>query len=324
MGNMNVDRVLVRIVREICAVRGIALSAFSGDWVFCLQKQGRTAYIIGYDFGVNSATAMMICKDKAATSDLLALHSVPRVEHRIFHSPQLAGYVPLDGNWRPMLAYLDEHGGDIVCKPNEGTGGRAVFRVRTPFELESAVIKVLSKSRSLCLSPFEKISGEYRVAILDGRVHFAYLKVRPSLVGDGTRSVLQLLLERIGESTVSSEDLADWQSITEMDFDLTRVPEPGEIVPVNWRHNLGQGAVPQVIDESAPEYMEITSLAIQAAASLGVALASVDIVATQDGYKVLEMNSGIMMESLVRFLPDGEALAYRFYDAIIARALGLS
>ncbi|MCC6155589.1 MAG: hypothetical protein IT367_17600 [Candidatus Hydrogenedentes bacterium] len=136
--------------------------------------------------------------------------------------------------------------------------------------------------------------------------------------------MLQLLLERIGESTVSSEDLADWQSITEMDFDLTRVPEPGEIVPVNWRHNLGQGAVPQVIDESAPEYMEITSLAIQAAASLGVALASVDIVATQDGYKVLEMNSGIMMESLVRFLPDGEALAYRFYDAIIARALGLS
>lgn len=322
MNEMNAARALVRIVKEICAARGIRLSAFSNDWVFCLQKNGRTAYVIGYDFGLNSATAKMICKDKAATSDLLAFHGVPRVEHRIFHGPQMAGYVPLAGNWRPMLAFFEECGGDVVCKPNEGTGGRNVFRARNAFELEAAVMQIFSKSRSLCLSPFETISGEYRVAIIEGRIQFVYLKMRPALAGDGTRTVQQLLLDRMAEAPLTGEAIAGWESIAEIETDFGRVPARGETVPINWRHNLGQGALPEPIDEKNPAHGEIASIALKATEALGVSLASVDVVATQSGLKVLEINSGIMMESLV-LAPGGKELACRFYDKIICRALDL-
>lgn len=323
MSDMNANRALVGIVREICAAHDIRLSAFSGDWVFCLQKQGHTTYIMGYDFGVNSATAKMICKDKAATSDLLAFHSVPHVEHRIFHGPQMVGYLPSEGNWRPMLAYFEDCGRDIVCKPNEGTGGRGVYRARNPFELEAAVMQVFSKSRSLCLSPFEHILGEYRVAVFEGHIHFVYLKMRPTLVGDGIRSVKRLLLDHMAEARMSREDIAGWQAIPEMDMDFNYVPSCEETVPINWRHNLGQGAAPKAIHEADQSYEEIVSLAIRATEVLGVALASVDIVATHKGPKVLEINSGIMMESLVQCHPDGKALAHRFYETIICRALGL-
>lgn len=323
MSEMNATRALVSILREICAAREIRLAAFSNDWVFCLQKNGRTAYLIGYDFGLNSATAKMICKDKAATSDLLAFHGVPRVEHRIFHGPQMSGYVPLEGNWRPMLDFFAQCGNEVVCKPNEGTGGRNVFRARNAAELEAAVMQIFSKSRSLCLSPFEKISGEYRVAVLEGVIQFVYLKMRPALIGDGVRSVQRLLLDRMDEIPLSGEEIAGLETIAELEADLNRVPARGEQVTINWRHNLGQGALPQSIEPNDPRYGQIASLALKATEVLGVKLASVDIVETASGLKVLEINSGIMMESLV-LSPGGRELAYRFYDKIICRALELS
>lgn len=323
MDPMNADRALVRILSEICAARGIRLTAFSDNWLFCLQKQGRTAYVFGYDFGLNSATAKMICKDKTATADLLAFHGVPRVEHRIFHSPQMADYLPLAGNWRPMLEFFAACGGDVVCKPNEDTGGRNVLRARTEFELEAAALEIFASSRALCLSPFETILGEYRAAVMEGRIEFVYLKERPALVGDGIKTVRQLLLERMTQAPLTREKTAGWQAIAETAVDFGRVPAPGEQVPINWRHNLGQGAAPRVIDPADPAWREVAPLAIRAADALGVNLAAVDIIATPDGFKILEINSGIMMETFAR-TDAGRPLARRFYDRIVCRLFDLA
>ena len=65
------------------------------------------------------------------------------------------------------------------------------------------------------------------------------------------------------------------------------------------------------------------ALALRAAQALEVVVASVDIVITPTGAKVLEVNSGIMMESLTRNHPDGWAMAYRFYDRILCAALAI-
>ena len=46
-----------------------------------------------------------------------------------------------------------------------------------------------------------------------------------------------------------------------------------------------------------------------------------DIAQVREGLKVLEINAGIMMESLVRCLPEGRAIARRFYDRIVCAAL---
>ena len=67
------------LLRQVCAERGIAITGFSSDWVLCLQREGAAAYVFGYDFPLNSATAQLIAKDKCATSDLLAFHGVPHV-----------------------------------------------------------------------------------------------------------------------------------------------------------------------------------------------------------------------------------------------------
>jgi len=323
MPELNTDRMLVSLLREVCTAREVVLTSFSNDWIFCLQKNDRVSYVFGYDFELNSATAKMLCKDKTATSDLLQFHRVPRVEHRIFHTPQMAAYVPITGNWDQMLAYFESCQRDVVCKTNEGTGGRDVTRARTPLELEAAVLQLFSKSRSLCLSPYIDIAAEYRVALLDSEVQFLYRKRRPSLQGDGRSSLRQLLLARLGGSPDFRGQLKGLVALEEMQLDFERVPAAGEEVSMNWRHNLGQGAVAEQLDPADARWRPICDIAVRAARALGVTLASVDIVESQRGLHVLEINCGIMMESLARSGEHGRALARGLYDRIVCRAMGL-
>lgn len=320
----NGSRLLVALLREICAARGITLTAFSNDWIFHARQGGRSTYIFGYDLSLNSATAKLICKDKGATSELLGFHGVPRVEHRLFHGPQLAGYVPTEGNWRPMLEYFEACGGDVVIKPNEGTGGQGVFRARAAGELEVAVLRILERHRSLCLSPYEHISGgEYRVAVLQGRVQFVYRKDRPTLVGDGRRTLGELLFEQMRTARGCLSEALDVAAAAQSEIGIGRVPAAGEVVVLNWKHNLAQGAAPVLVNPAADEVRELCALAVRAAEVLHVTVASVDVVVTPSGAKVLELNSGIMMESLARELPEGLRLAREFYDRLLCLALKL-
>jgi D-alanine-D-alanine ligase-like ATP-grasp enzyme len=308
-------RVLVTLVREIAAERGIRLTSFSDDWILCLEKDGRVAYVFGYDFTINSATAKNITRDKAATSELLAHHGVPCIEHRIVHGPQMAEYVPSAGNWRFLTDYFEQHGRDLVCKPNEGTGGQGVFRVRTLAELEAAVQTLFQKHRSICVSPFERFGAEYRVAVFRGACRFLYEKQRPVVAGDGVHTLRRLAirwLESVPDLSAGARLLADlaWPPET-----LDRVPAAGERIEINWRHNLGQGATPRLLDPA--QHADARALALEAARVLGVDLASVDVVETARGLEVLELNAGIMMESFARLSPESRELAKRFYDDIV-------
>lgn len=323
MAKMTPQRALVAILRNICERRGIVATAFSNDWIFRLEKDGRSTHVFGYDFDLNGAAAKMICKDKSATSDLLQFHGLPHIPHYLYHSPALKSYVPPSGNWSRMLAFLEDHPDGVVCKPNEGTGGGQVILVKTPGELEEAVLRLFQKARSLCLSPFEAFDYEYRVAVLSGRAEFAYRKIRPGVTGDGHRSLRSLLQEwtQPHSSGTSEEKRSAWKTSEEMN--LERIPARGERVILNWQHNLGRGAVPEMLDFGSAEWEGVTSLALQATAALGIELASVDIAHTATGFKVLEINSGIMMESLVETHPEGPAVAERFYERIISTALQL-
>ncbi|MFV0556013.1 MAG: RimK family alpha-L-glutamate ligase [Lactovum sp.] len=60
-----------------------------------------------------------------------------------------------------------------------------------------------------------------------------------------------------------------------------------------WKHNLGLGAEP-LIFESHPE---LEAIAVKAAQALNINFASIDIAETLDGFKILEVNSGVMMDT---------------------------
>jgi len=213
----------------------------------------------------------------------------------------LASYVSTKGNWDAMQAFGKEHDYQLVVKPNEGTGGQDVRKVENPLELEQSVTKLFESERAIALSPYIDIEQEFRAILLDDEVLLIYSKMRPALVGNGQSTMMELL-QRLSMEQNIPQTLAS-QAIDKYEGDLGKVLADGENMALAWKHNLGSGAIPQiVVDEDLA--LNIAKLAIAAKKAIGIRFASVDIVQAAGKIMVLEINAGIMMEHFSRHFPE--------------------
>jgi glutathione synthase/RimK-type ligase-like ATP-grasp enzyme len=71
----------------------------------------------------------------------------------------------------------------------------------------------------------------------------------------------------------------------------------------NWRHNLDAGARP-VLLEAGEAREACAAIAVKAAKAIGIRFASVDVVRVGGALKILEINSGVVMEAFGKFYPD--------------------
>lgn len=312
----NKDRLLPELVKEIAVESGIQLTGFSHDWILRLERGGQARHIFGYNFEINSATAQLVAGDKAAVGDLLAHAGIPAVEHRLFINPTYEGYVPEKGNWPDMLAYAQQVGYPLVCKPNSGTGGNEVTRVNNGVELEKAVIHLFRHHRGVCLCPYLHIEQEFRAILLDGQCKLLYTKHRPHVVGDGNSNVFRLIEKLHGEGRLPQEQLAE--VIEQTSNDLSQIPAVGQEVIIGWKHNLGEGSAPQMVEPGA-RYDQLVETARRAAAAINIRFASIDMVQADGKLMVLEINSGVMMEYFVRHAENGRETAKRIYRQAIER-----
>lgn len=158
---MMIDRLMPVFIRTACKKQGIAVTSFSDDWLFELSKDGRTAHVIGYSFGLNSAVAAKIAQDKVAAYELLKYHNVPAVEHRLIRTNTDWLHWPWSDGW--------------VMKPLLGSSGNSVGMVHS----SEAALNWMSThgNGAWAASPFLDIVREIRVIVLDGRVLLTYEKI---------------------------------------------------------------------------------------------------------------------------------------------------
>ncbi len=83
----------------------------------------------------------------------------------------------------------------------------------------------------------------------------------------------------------------------------------------DWRHNLDAGAKPVLLEDSETR-TACVNLAINAANAIGIIFASIDVVRVDGEWRVLEINSGVMMEALGKLHPE---LVQATYDAALDR-----
>ena len=76
-----------------------------------------------------------------------------------------------------------------------------------------------------------------------------------------------------------------------------------------WRHNLDAGATPILLDSGATRDTCV-ALAAKAAQAIGIRFASIDLVCVNDCWRVLEINSGVVMEALGKLHPERVHAAY--------------
>lgn len=314
----NSDRILIKIVRDICADLGIEMTTTFTDWIVRLAApNGRRATVFGYDFGLNVSSAAQIADDKAATAASLDSFGVECVPHHLVFRPDFSRFSDYPSTYGRATDLLDQLNQNVVCKNNRGTGGTHVYRARTIAELETALQRIFGVHYAAAISPYIESTHEYRVIMIDGHPTAVFAKVRATVTGDGQRTLAELI------ATKFPERLADAKPVEMHPASMRIVPVSNEVVVLNWRHNLGQGAVPIFIQD---EFLKnrLCQIAKRSLEALGLRCGSVDILQAQDRLPVLEVNNGIMVESLARSSLEGARLARATYTLLIQKALDLA
>jgi glutathione synthase/RimK-type ligase-like ATP-grasp enzyme len=312
---LNSHRTFVDAVKKYCASHGIAVETRSQGWLIIMQRGPKRHFAFGYDLGLNNAVAHQIANDKAATAEVLQFCGVACVPHTLFLSPRMNEYVPPSRSWEAMLRLLRENPEGIVVKPNEGTSGDSVFKVASEPELELAAHRIFSSHLSLAISPFMDIEEEVRVVLLDQSPIVVYKKERPSIVGDGKHSLLELALA----ATPTERSAIVPAMIANLDkAALDQVLPLGRRHILNWRHNLDSGAQPIVLEQGAIREACV-QIAVNAAKSIDIRFGSIDVVQVNGGWQILEINSGVMMEALSKSHPE---LVYAAYSAALDKVFG--
>lgn len=293
MGESNKDRIFIEMIKDLSNDLQLHVEFFCYDWVirFTSKNSGNKAHIVGYDWELNTSTAQQIAKDKNACYELLISNGILAVEHKLFLSPQSQHYVSKDGSWATIMAYAKSHNYNIICKPNIGTGGNDVYKIFDAISLENYIHTLFVKYRAICLCPFYNIENEYRVIVLNDKVELIYRKQRPHIVGNGQSSFLSIISEAYEPSL--------WKNLDLDEVDFTNILPDGQKIELSWKHNLGQGATGILIDN--PELIEkLTNLALKASIAININFASIDIIESNGELLVIEINSGVMMESFAR------------------------
>lgn len=329
----------VKLIKEICQEKGITCTGFSGDWAFLLTKDDKKAFIFGYQFGLDLAAQAAVCKDKAIAADMMEHLGIPCVPHTCFMSPAHPEYIFGDTGYYAEMAALLKKYKKVVCKDNQGTGGHLVFVAETQKELEYAAHCIYAEAPSMCISPYVPIRDEMRCIMLDGKVQVVFRKCRPQLIGDGEHSVQELLSMKVAEDPAFADRSLSGETVS-YDFEHgdkkhkkgAYVPKKGESYVLSWKHNLGQGAAPEILypvskkspvsNADAEAAAKAVELAQKVTDAFKLRFVSCDVIRTYDDrYMILEVNNGVMMENLASYNEECYKLAKKIYTKAIEKSL---
>lgn len=296
------------IIEEICNESNIKYKFLSKEWIIMLEKEGKTRFISGYKFDLNSHGIGVVLDDKYALYDVLKNKNIPIAEHKIvYNKTNSLDYAIGCNTYDYVKNYFLDNNNHIVIKPNNGTCGNNVFNVIDINEIDNILDKIFLKNFSISICPFYLIKHEYRVIMLNGEKKLLYKKCLPLVTGDGKKTIRQLLLEfNYGYFVDKLEDSK-----------YDRVLGEKENFEYNWKFNLSQGAIAEKVEDDILEE-KLIKLAKLVCNEINLKFGSVDIIQTMDDELLtLEVNSGVMMENYIRLNPEEYPTAKNIYKEAI-------
>lgn len=288
-----------RIIKQICQEKNIQYEELSDDWIIKLKKDNKNKFLVGYKFDLNTQATAEICNDKFALFAVLESEGIQVIKHNIIFKNEE----------NKLNKYFNDYNQDVVLKPNNGTCGNNVLHICDYNRLKDEYNRLINKYYSVDICPFYNIENEYRVIYLPNKQHI-YKKIKPIITGDGIHTVRELLIN------FNSEYFSKEENFKNESVSADYIPALGEIIEYEWRFNLSKGAKISNTDDKEKEIlMGIVRKIVEA---IELKFVSIDIVKlTNNQYMVMEINSGVMMENLIKLQENGEQIAKDLYgDAI--------
>ena len=298
------------IIEQVCNENKIKYKLLSNDWIIMLEKDGKTRYICGYKFDLNGHGIGLITDDKFALYEVLKTKDIPVIEHKIVYNKDNHNDYAMDCNtYEYVKDFFFKHNQNIVIKPNNGMCGYDIFNITDINEIDTILDKLFIKNFSISICPFYNIKHEYRVIMLDGESKLVYRKYLPIVIGDGKKTLRELLLKFNN----------DYFQGKLQDSKYDRILAKCEKFQYDWKFNLSQGAIAKRLEDEEL-YEKLTKIAKQVCRETNLKFANVDIIeTTNNDLLVLEANSGVMIEKYVDLNPDEYITAKEIYAVAIEK-----
>lgn len=164
-------RLLLHILHDLSTKLDIEVEYFSEEWLIKLSRGKQRHWVIGNTFGLNSASADALARDKVATFIALQEAGIPAVEHYLGRSRTE------DKVDKQRLDHLEANQ-SYITKPLQGSGGKSIKRHSS---LNQAILSInQSREKEWAISPWYELVSERRIILLDDEVLLSYQKTNPT------------------------------------------------------------------------------------------------------------------------------------------------
>ena len=194
--------------------------------------------------------------------------------------------------------FLAQHPGKrFVVKPHDGSVGRGVH---TDLPAEQVLDLVASTENERLLVEEHVVGEEFRACVVDGRCVATYRRYGANVIGDGRSSIRALISEKNNvrkqnpylETQLIENEPAIISFLARGGLNLETVPPEGKRILLAGAANIALGGDPlEVTHEVDPT---VCAAAEQACAAIGIAVAGLDLIFSNDGDEalccVLEIN----------------------------------
>jgi cyanophycin synthetase len=206
------------------------------------------------------------------------------------------------------VKYLEEAiaevgGFPIVVKPLNGNHGRGItIDVRSLLEAEDAFALAQEVSEEVIIERFHR-GRDHRILVVNGRVVAVAERVPAHVIGDGRKTIAQLVEETNkdprrgdGHDNVLTRIVVDRPSLEVLqrqNLTLESVPAPEQVCYLRATANLSTGGI--AVDRTDDIHPENVWLAQRVARVIGLDIAGIDVVTT-DISQPLRQTDGVIVE----------------------------
>ena len=242
-----------------------------------------------------SNIAVELASDKEETNSILRDLGLPVPKQRLVRSS------------RDAKRAAERIGYPVVLKPLAGNHGRGVsINLKTPEEIEVAFDKAREHGRNVIVESYLE-GHDHRILVVNGELVAASKRVPGHIVGDGKRSIEQLVdivnedpRRGVGHEKVLTRLELDHQAdrlLTKLGYDRSTVPAEGETVYLRSTANLSTGGT--AIDVTDTIHPDNREMAVRTIKAIGLDIGGVDFL-TKDitesyreaGGGICEVNAG--------------------------------
>jgi len=222
-----------RLLYEECARQELDVSIINSN-LLELKINNRLIYLKGSRTSLQSSVGYSIADNKDLTKVILNRHKIPNAKHIVVKKIKQLNF-------------------PLVMKPIDGNQGKGVIvGIKSYSKARTFFIQSQMQEKKSMIFEETLVGSEFRILCIDHKFVAATLRKPAFVVGDGNKTIEELIYEKNHPKIVINYLLA--YDLNAQNLSYTSIPDKGEEVQLRKISNLSSGGEPENVTDQVCEY----------------------------------------------------------------------